>query len=187
MTQLSLPEKVLAIHRRLDEASVAHAFGGALALAYYAEPRSTIDIDINVFLDPSRHPEVQNELAVLGVGNDVSQDVVERDGQCRIWWGTTPLDLFYAYHDFHEAMSKATRRQPFASETIPVLAPEHLVTFKAIFNRPKDWLDIEQVLAGVPDLNRAEIDDWLDQTLGADDPRALRFKELSGALPDRST
>ncbi|HEY7952208.1 MAG TPA: hypothetical protein VID70_04420 [Solirubrobacteraceae bacterium] len=49
MSEPSLPDKVLAIHRALAQAKVAHAFGGALALAYYAEPRGTIDIDLNVF------------------------------------------------------------------------------------------------------------------------------------------
>ena len=49
MTTPSLPEKVVAIHERLARAKTAHAFGDALALAYYAEPRATGDIDLNVF------------------------------------------------------------------------------------------------------------------------------------------
>jgi hypothetical protein len=44
----SLPEKIVAIDEALAE--IPHAFGGALALAYYAEPRATVDIDINVFI-----------------------------------------------------------------------------------------------------------------------------------------
>src|SRR5262249_14713784 len=48
VTALSLPERILAIDRAL--VAVPHAFGGALALAYYAEPRATVDIDLNVFL-----------------------------------------------------------------------------------------------------------------------------------------
>jgi len=45
----SLPEKVVAIDSALT--GLPHAFGGALALAYYAEPRATVDIDVNVFGD----------------------------------------------------------------------------------------------------------------------------------------
>lgn len=178
----SLPEKIVAIHQRLDQAGIAHAFGGALALASYAEPRATIDIDVNVFLDSSKHPEVQGELAVLGVGDDVPPEVVDRDGQCRLWWGATPIDLFYAYHDLHEAMRKGTRRAPFGQGTIPVLAPEHLITCKAVFNRPKDWLDIEQMLVGAPEADREEVNDWLDRIVGEDDPRAERFARLSRQL-----
>jgi hypothetical protein len=107
---------------------------------------------------------------------------VERDGQCRLWWGTTPVDLFYAYHDLHTAMNKAKRRVPFGTDSIPVLAPEHLIACKAVFNRPKDWLDIEQMLVGAPDVDRDQTHEWIDRIVGADDPRAQRFAELTTAL-----
>ena len=47
-----------------------HAFGGALALAYYAEPRATIDIDLNVFVPADRFPDVAAPLVALGVAAD---------------------------------------------------------------------------------------------------------------------
>ena len=67
MSQPSLSDKVEAIHRALSQAKIPHAFGGALALAYYTEPRATIDIDINVFVTPSEGGAVQAALAPLGV------------------------------------------------------------------------------------------------------------------------
>lgn len=182
MTDLTLPEKVVAIHDRLTAAEIAHAFGGALALASYAEPRATVDVDVNVFLDAARHEQVVAALGELGVTGEATREQVERDGQCRLAWGTNPVDLFYAYHDLHDAMRKAVRQAPFGDTTIPVLAPEHLLTCKAIFNRPKDWLDIEQILVGALDADRAEVAGWLDEIVGADDPRALRFAELSRAF-----
>ena len=39
----------IEVHRTLSKAAVAHAFGGALALAQVAEPRGTVDVDVNVF------------------------------------------------------------------------------------------------------------------------------------------
>lgn len=71
-------------------------------------------------------------------------------------------------------MRAAIRNQPFAGTTIPVLAPEHLLVCKAIFDRPKDWLDIEQVAITVEDLNGAEILAWLERILGGGDPRTRR-------------
>ena len=47
---------------------------------------------------------------------------------------------------------------PFGPDTIPILGPEHLVVCKAVFNRPKDWLDIEQVLATVDGFDAADDD-----------------------------
>jgi hypothetical protein len=182
MSEPSLPEKVVAIHRRLTQAKVAHAFGGALALAYYAEPRATIDIDINLFVSPSSYPDIERELAEIGVGDSADPAVVERDGQCRLRWADTPVDLFFAYDDLHEEMRRAIRREPFGETTIPVLSPEHLMACKAIFNRPKDWLDIEQMLVCVEDLDREEVRAWLARILGADDPRSERFERALRAL-----
>ena len=67
MNEPALPDKVLAIHKALSKAKIAHAFGGALALAYYAEPRATIDIDVNVFVAPAAYATVERALAPLGV------------------------------------------------------------------------------------------------------------------------
>jgi hypothetical protein len=153
---------------------VPHAFGGALALAYYAEPRATIDIDLNVFLSPADYRQVADALMRLGASDGPNAAAVERDGQCRMWWGRTPIDLFFAYDALHEAMRSAIRPEPFAKTTIPILAPEHLLICKAIFNRPKDWLDIEQIAVSVDDLDVTEILSWLDRILGADDPRRRR-------------
>lgn len=182
MTRLALSAKIVAIDRRLDEVGVPHAFGGALALASYAEPRMTVDVDVNVFVKAERHPDVIDALADLGVGDDVPLAQVVRDGQCRVAWDATPIDLFYAYHELHEAMRRDVRKARLGDAAIPVLAPEHLMTCKAIFNRPRDWLDIEQMLVGALDADRGEVVGWLERIVGSDDPRTERFAELSRAF-----
>jgi hypothetical protein len=182
--EATLPQKVLAVHKRLDEAEIAHAFGGAFALAYYGEPRATDDIDINVFVAPVALPSVQTVLASLGISDDVDPAIVERDGQCRVWWGRTPLDLFFAYDELHDAMRHESRMQPFGDHRLPILAPEHLLVCKVIFARPKDWLDIEQVLVCVQEIDIVEIRAWLRRTVGADDARVRRFEEIAGTLLD---
>lgn len=181
MTEPSLPDKVLAIHDSLRAARIGHAFGGALALAYYAEPRATIDIDLNVFVAPEQHAGVHAALAPLGVADEVDEVALARDGQCRWWWGRTPVDLFFAYDELHDAMRRAARTVPFGEETITVLSPEHLTVCKAVFDRPKDWLDIEQILVCEADLDVAEIDRWLTRIAGPADGRTRRFGELAAA------
>lgn len=181
MSEPSLPDKVLAIHERLGEARIGHAFGGALALAYYAEPRATIDVDLNVFTAPGAHDAVHAALAPLGVTAPEDAATIERDGQCRWWWGRTPIDLFFAYDPIHDAMRREARAVPFGERTIVVLAPEHLIVCKAAFDRPKDWLDIEQVLVCADELDVGEIDAWLVRVLGADDERRRRFAQLADA------
>lgn len=119
----SLPEKVTFIHHALDGAKIPHAIGGALALAYYAEPRATIDVDINVFVTTERWPEICEALAPLGVDVEVEVDDLNRDGQVRLWWDRNPVDLFFSYDPFHDAMQRSARKVPFNQETIPILRP----------------------------------------------------------------
>ncbi len=182
MSDPSLPDKVVAIHRALRAARIGHAFGGALALAYYAEPRATIDIDLNVFVAPGAHAAIHAALAPLGVADEADEVALARDGQCRWWWGRTPLDLFFAYDELHDAMRREARTVPFGDETIVVLSPEHLTVCKALFARPKDWLDIEQILVCEADLDAGEVGRWLDRIVGPDDRCTQRFAALAEAV-----
>ncbi len=182
MSEPSLPEKILAIHDALSGAAIAHAFGGALALAYYAEPRATDDVDVNLFVAPEGLPRVMRALSPLGVDGLADGSAVQEDGQCRLWWGRTPLDLFFSYDELHEAMRRATRRVPFGERPIPILGPEHLLVCKAVFDRPKDWLDIEQIVVCVDELDGEEIRGWLERIVGERDDRARRVAAaLNGA------
>jgi hypothetical protein len=178
----SLPNKVIAIHRALAEAKVPHAIGGALALAYYAEPRTTIDVDVNVFVPTARWPEVRDALAPLGVDVDVDEEALDRDGQVRIWWDRNPVDLFFSYDPFHDEMRRSARKVPFADETILILSPEHLAVCKAMFDRPKDWIDIEQILVATDPVDLGEIETWLERMVGSDNRRMERLAEVKAAL-----
>ncbi|MGB7587824.1 MAG: nucleotidyl transferase AbiEii/AbiGii toxin family protein [Solirubrobacterales bacterium] len=181
--RLSLPDKVIAVHERFRAAKIPHAFGGALALAYYAEPRATIDIDVNVFAPTDRWRDAIDALASVGVeSTSLNPAALERDGQCRLWWGNNPIDLFFSYDPIHEEMRKEARRVPFGDTTLPILSPEHLAICKAIFDRPKDWIDIEQMLVAVDALDVGKVERWLERMVGKRDPRPRHLEELKTAL-----
>ncbi len=175
MKPLTLAQRVLAIESSL--ADVPHAFGGALALAYYAEPRATVDIDVNVFVPADRFAEVAAPLARLGAPADdpAVEALVRRDGQVRVMWDATPVDLFFSYDPFHEAAAAARHRVPFGDDTIPILAADHLVVCKVVFNRPKDWVDIDAMLAAGTAVDAAEVLRWVARIAGDEDPRYNRI------------
>jgi len=159
VTELPLAEKIVAIHHALDAGSVPHAFGGALALAYLTEePRATKDIDVNVFCPVD---EVDRVFSALPQGVEAGADDVERvrdDAQVRLWWGHTPVDLFFDVEEIHRDAAAHTRTVPFAGISIPVLDGNELTVFKMMFSRPKDWLDItEMIRAGTVDVDQVAI------------------------------
>ena len=174
----SLPERIGAIATALDR--VPHAFGGALALAYYAEPRATVDIDLNVFVPASRADAVTRPLQKLGVdvADPVARSSITREGQGRLMWDTTPIDLFFAYDPFHDAAGAARQRVPFADTKIWILAPEHLVVCKVVFDRPRDWVDVDAMVDAEVALDVAEVLRWVGRIAGDDDPRYNRIASV---------
>ena len=172
---LTLAQRVLAIEGALSD--VPHAFGGALALAYYAEPRATIDIDLNVFVPVERFSEVAGPLVQLGAAADDPSiaALVRRDGQVRVMWDATPIDLFFSYDAFHDAAGAARHLVPFGDGTIPILAADHLIVCKAVFNRPKDWVDVDSMLAAETNIDAAEVLRWVTRITGDEDPRYNRI------------
>jgi hypothetical protein len=174
----TLVEKVAAIAAALTEAGIPHAFGGALALAYATEePRGTRDVDVNVFVPPD---DAERTFGGFPDGVDWSAGdvaVVLRDEQVRLWWGDTPVDVFFAAHPFHLAAGHRAVTVDFLGRPIRVLAPEDLATFKVLFDRPKDWVDIATML------DNGTLD--LDAVIGAvgdllgDDDRVGRLRAMA--------
>jgi hypothetical protein len=171
--------KLLAINRELAGARLDFAFGGAIALNYYSEPRATIDLDINLFCAVSEFDRVAKVLGGLGVDTTVDRARLERTEQCRLHWGMTPLDLFFAYNALHDEMATHLRRKPLGGELIPILSPEHLIVCKACFDRSKDWPDIERTVAFGPALDRAAVEGWLERLLGPDAEQLARFRAIA--------
>ena len=175
-----LGERLLLIHRALDAAGLPHAFGGAIALAYcIPEPRGTRDIDVNVFVDADRAGEVFACLPPAIAAGPADIERVERDGQVRLRWSDDemPVDLFFDVHDYHRRVGARRVEVPFEGAVIPVLDCLSLTIFKALFNRTKDWADIEQVIEA-HSIDPVEARVELEQLVGRDDPAAQRLASL---------
>ena len=176
-----LVEKLLAIHDALRASSIPHAFGGAIALAYCVEePRGTRDLDVNIFVDAGDAARV---LAMLPDGVRVDADdvaKVERDGQTRLFWDGVPVDVFLNNLPLHEAVAEAVVWVPLVDRQIPVLDCASLTIFKALFNRTKDWADIEEMAVATPeDIDAAA--QVLSSLVGEDDPVYERLRQLGSA------
>jgi hypothetical protein len=176
---VTLPERLVALHRALAARRIPHAFGGAIALAYWTlDPRGTSDIDVNVFVPAADCARALRALPEGVAQPDGTAEAIARDGQIRLWWGETPIDLFFDTVPAHADAAQHRKRVSFAGTRIPVLGPTELAAFKAMFDRTRDWADIEAMLAaGTLDL------DAVRATLGGMLPAGdLRFARLDEAV-----
>ena len=178
---MTLAERLVALHESLKQKRIPHAFGGAIALAYWTEePRGTRDIDVNIFL-----PADQSTRALSALPDGIEQppgtaETIARDGQIRLWWDDTPVDLFFDYDPIHEEAARNRRSVPFEGVRIPVLGPVELAVFKVMFDRTRDWADIE-AMAERGTLDFAAVRAPLRRMLPAGDARFERLDQVERA------
>jgi hypothetical protein len=179
-----LVPKIISLHEMLDSAGVPHQFGGALALAWYRNPRATTDIDVNLTLPPEAAEPILELLARLGVTvGPGDRAAIALDGQARLDWDGTYLDVFFATTDLHLEMAECARMVRLGPVDIPILAPEHLIVCKVIFDRPKDWLDIEEMLRWGTEVDPARTLHWVGEFLGPGSEQHTRLAGLLSAGP----
>jgi hypothetical protein len=76
-------------------------------------------------------------------------------------------------------MAERARLVRFGPVDIPILAPEHLIVCKAIFDRPKDWLDITEILRWGTEVDTTRTLHWVGDIVG---PEAKQYTRLAGLL-----
>jgi hypothetical protein len=150
---MSLAEQVISVDTALTTAGLPHAFGGALALGYCtADPRGTADIE------PSQRKRL----------NDI--------GEGRAMLSRTPIDIFTSVSDFHSEVEGRVVRRNFAGVQIPFVRCSDLAVFKAMFDRTKDWADIEAMIDAAT-IDPDAVAEQLESLLG-EDSRADRLRNL---------
>ena len=177
-------ELIFATHKALDDAGLEHAFGGALALMHYvAEPRTTWDVDVNISVSRENADVVVAALSGIVQATEEQVALLKRDGQVRLLVGRYPLDIFLAEHEFHDEMRMMSSMRPYGDRELPYISATHLTVLKAMFNRSKDWVDIESMLRhGSVDVQRAI--GWLVTLQGPDEEAPARIRAMSLLGPE---
>jgi hypothetical protein len=175
-----LGDRLRVVDNALSRGKVPHAFGGAIALAYCTEePRGTRDVDVNVFVPPVMARRTLAALPKELKATKTEIGAAARDGQVRLWWDDTPVDVFFETHEFHSFAADSARLVPFEKTLIPVLGGTALAMFKVIYNRTRDWADIEAI-AEVGALDPEELIGWAVRLLGVRDQRVARLANILG-------
>ena len=179
---LTPPELAVEVSGFLRAAGIDHAVGGALALGFYAEPRGTLDVDLNIFVDADEPGEALDALSAGGISIDHDHAVatIASRGDLFLRHRGCRLDLFFNSIPFHASVSRRTREVHLLGARVPILAPEDLIVLKLLFHRHKDVVDIERIVAAGPVLDWAYIRHWLIECVGDDDARMATLNTLQG-------
>jgi hypothetical protein len=184
---MDLVDLIVAVHDQLDRAAIGHAFGGALALAYIAEPRGTVDIDVNAFVPVSEVATVAGALATLAYVAEPGTGVPPGAGhRFRSELHPFPIDVFCDLDDRYASVAARVQHHPFGrrDDVLPFLSAEDLCVFKLSFGRPQDWVDLEKIALARRDLELAYIEDQLVALRGPDMHRRLaRFRSFLRRRP----
>ena len=175
---LTPPEIAVEVSRILAGAELHHAVGGAIALGFYSNPRGTLGVDLNVFVDAGRADPALEALVAGGVALEpaVAQAVIRERGELRLDRGGCRVDLFFNSIPFQDEASRRTRSVRLLGASVPILSAEDLIVFKFLYNRHKDLTDIRHVFEAMGerlDVDRIRAD--LTECVGADDSRLTDF------------
>ena len=174
---------IVAVHDRLSEARLSHAFGGALALGYVAEPRATVDIDVNVFAPETELSVIADALAPLGYRQAPGGTRRPPIAGIRFHSDDDPfaIDVFPSLHErYAEAEARCVRhRFGRGGRVLPFLSAEDLCVFKLSFGRAKDWVDLAAIAGARPELDLAYVETQLVELRGPSMyPEVARLRAL---------
>jgi hypothetical protein len=177
----SAGEAAQQIADALEDAGIAYAIGGALALAVAGVPRGTADVDINVFTESDQVGALIDVLCKLGIliDKDAAIERASQDGMFVGRWDGMRIDVFVPSIPFSdEAARTRTRLSDADGWSGWFLAAEALAVFKLLFFRGKDLVDLERLVAVREELDHGYVRRWIVDMMGEDDDRVRRWDSI---------
>jgi hypothetical protein len=190
MSDTTAVDVARSLAETLEKREIAYAIGGALALGFYAVPRATVDVDINIFLDPSnRFPLILEVLTSAGFVADTEPKELEeqatQEGQFRGRVSGLRVDVFVPAIPYYGSLAERRRQVTLLGHPVWILGPEDLVVLKMVFFRRKDLADVEAVLRDQDDLDRDFVRQTLISLVGGDDERVKVLSEIERDVDDQ--
>ena len=93
-----------------------YAIGGAIALGFWGRPRSTLDVDVTLFLSANRADECARILKKIGCNFSDTDAIrgLSEHGYCQVEFGGGRIDVFLPLIPFYEEARKRRRRSSLA-------------------------------------------------------------------------
>jgi hypothetical protein len=180
----SVPAVVARLRDVLEASGLTYAFGGAIALAAWSEPRATADVDVILWIDAEGIDEAVQLLRRAGVvlSLEAARTGARERGMFAGMVGATRVDVFVPSIPFYDEAARRRVRITIGDGSTWVHSAEVLATFKMLFFRPKDLIDVERMLqVRGPAFDRAFVREALVDML-SDDPRITKWDELTARV-----
>ena len=148
MSERDTPPDAAAVAATLAERLDAHgqdyALGGAIALSFWALPRSTVDVDVTVYLPADQPSQCVWLLQEIGceLATAKTLESLREDGFCRVTFAGLNVDVFLPIVTFYEVARGRRKSVPLAGKSVLIWDAETLAVFKMMFFRRKDLADV---------------------------------------------
>lgn len=140
-----------------ERLQLRRSYGGAIAYNYYAPPRLTQDVDVLALVPDSKIPELVEEFSTAGCQHlspeahplDLPAVLADFHGKAHLAAFAcrgVRTELFLPWHPFHYQVLDRSPERDLEGRKIRIHAPEDLIVFKKVFDRPKDIGDIKAML-----------------------------------------
>lgn len=84
-------QRAIQIADAFERESIPYAIGGALVVGIWGIPRGTVDVDVNVFVEPEELDPVLNILRQVGMTFDATRAPLRSGSSGAPWRGTVPI------------------------------------------------------------------------------------------------
>jgi len=153
----------------LDSLSVPYAVMGGMAVRVHGIPRPTHDVDFTIALRRERLPDLF--ALVIDAGYSVAEphlqgwvDNVAGMPLVKIRMHMEDhgidIDIFLAESEFQKSLVARRQRETLEGHPIWFVTPEDLVLLKLIAGRPRDFVDVQDVLFTQGELDNAYLRRW---------------------------
>lgn len=181
-------EALFAIISVFDEQRILYAVMGGLAVRVYALPRATQDVDVTISIERDRLPMLREKLGESGCAISPVYDSNWLDSvegmplfKVKRYVGShsVDIDIFIAESAFQEALIQRRTLHKVNDRQVALVSPEDLVLLKLIASRPRDWIDVQDLLFTLGTLDESYMRKWAAQ-LGVSEKLEEALKEASG-------
>jgi len=167
---------VCEVADRLAAAGIDYMVTGSIAMAVYAVPRMTRDIDIVIHISP-----VESDKLIAALGEDYYFDSetllqeIRRHGMFNVIDQQTviKIDFIIRKDDEYRRVEFDRRRQvDINGRLVKIVTPEDLILSKLIWAKVADselqFRDVKQLLSIVKDMDLSYLHDWAERLGVAD-------------------